>query len=384
MLWVEFFLKMTMLVTSICLSIYYKDMSNIPITEITVTLIILAQLVWRRRQKMGVDLARENGRPDFPWLTGLIILQIVLACLWLPQMLFFVPVFYFELYMRRPSYLWWLLPILLAGMLLNYPILLSVAITGISLLASYLHTSIQKAATFQANAYQEIDQLKALNQRFRQEQQHLIAVQDQRSESQVLSERKRIVDEIHDILGHQLSSAVIQIGALEYVVADASAKESLGHVRQVLNTSMENIRTVIHEERASTIDLERELTAVTDAFTKAPLRFTYQNQRKVSNQTAHSIMNIVREGLANINKHSNATKVSVRFVESTEKWVLLIADNGDELADDRSQIAGIGLLNIEERIQLLGGTLHISRENGFRIFITIPFEEVTDEHTTSR
>lgn len=387
MLRVEFFLKMTMLVTSICLSIYYHDLANIPIMEITVTLVILAQFVWRRHHTDEGDNQGPNAsgskRVRFPWLSGFIVLQIILSCLWLPRTLFFIPLFYFELYMKKPSYLLYFLPILLAGVVLNYPILLTVAITGIALLASYLHTSIQRAADFQANAYQQIDQLSAVNQRFRQEQQHLIAVQDQRSESQVLSERKRIVDEIHDILGHQLSSAVIQIGALEYVVTDEVVKASLGQVRQVLNTSMANIRTVIHEERASTIHLERELTAVTNAFTKAPVQFTYQNQRKISNQMAHSIMNIVREGLANINKHSNATKVNIRFVETTDKWLLLIADNGDRQTSNQSQ-TGIGLLNIEERIQLLGGTLHISRNNGFRIFITIPFKELADEHPISR
>ncbi|OYQ65972.1 hypothetical protein B9P78_07160 [Aerococcus sp. 1KP-2016] len=187
-----------------------------------------------------------------------------------------------------------------------------------------------------------------------------------------MAERKRIVSEIHDILGHHLSSAVIQIGALEYTTDDPQMQETLVQVKGVLNTSMNNIRTVIHEERSSTVDIERELQALADSFTKAPIYLLDQNTRPLPDQYAHSIIHIVREGLANINKHSNASQVQIRFIESLNKWHLLIADNGHLVSDDSH--SGIGIMGMEERVHLMKGSMHISKERGFHIFITIPFE----------
>lgn len=221
-------------------------------------------------------------------------------------------------------------------------------------------------------AYSQIDVLQAINNRAHAEHQNLIRLQDQQSESQLMAERKRIVSEIHDILGHHLSSAVIQIGALEYMTDDPQMQESLVQVKGVLNTSMNNIRKVIHEERSSTVDIERELQALADSFTKAPIYLLYQNTRTLPDQYAHSIINIVREGLANINKHSNASQVQIRFIESLNKWYLLIADNGNLVSDDSH--SGIGIMGMEERVQLMKGSMHISKEHGFHIFITIPFE----------
>lgn len=387
--WNEFILKIIMLFISVFFTIYYQGSSTLPIAELAVAIIISAQFMLAKQLKqasideMGISssLWQRLSKVDYRILVSFILLQIILACIFMPYFLLFIPVFYFELYLRRPIYLIFSVLVLPAGYLMGYPFTITIVIMGISILASYLHTSVQRSIVFEAEAYHQIDDLKAVNNRFRQEQQNLIAIQDQRSESQVLMERKRIVNEIHDILGHQLSSAVIQIGALEYIVEDEMAKESLGQVREVLNTSMNNIRTVIHEERASTIDLERELSAITSEFTKVPIQFAYQNSKNLSNQDAHSIINIVREGLANINKHSDATKVQVRFVETVDRWTLLIADNGRP--KEHKDSSGIGLLNIEERVDLLGGNLLISKDNGFRIFITIPFKEVADESTIS-
>lgn len=43
------------------------------------------------------------------------------------------------------------------------------------------------------------------------------------------------------------------------------------------------------------------------------------------------------------------------------------------MLDDRMQEnAGIGLINIHDRVKLLGGFLQIMQENGFHLFISIP------------
>ncbi|MEY8371314.1 sensor histidine kinase [Aerococcaceae bacterium 50-4] len=382
--WTEFALKIAMLFTVISFILYDQEQIALPIIEIALALIVSAQLMAITKSDRLSEFKSVNFSSQLAILLPLVIAlgQVLLFSVFLPYFFYFMPVFTFDYYIGKISDVFWLaFTLFLLGSVIGMPITLIVAITGVSILTAYLHTSFQKALAFQTAAYQEIDQLSAVNHRFRLEQQQLIAVQDQQSEEQVRLERKRIVDEIHDILGHQLSSAVIQIGALEYLVQDGQAKQGLGQVRDVLNTSMANIRAVIHAEHASTIQLDRELSRIAKDFTKAPIQFSYQNTRQLTNEDAHSILNIVREGLTNINKHSNASKVQLRFIENIDNWTLLLADNGQGIEPKAS--GGIGLMNMEERVQQLGGKIHISTDNGFRIFITIPFKEAINHENTA-
>lgn len=385
--WKEFGLKMGMFVTAIAFIIFTQKTVTLPITEIAVAFIISAELMAVsqpiKEGGQSLSILKWVRKIDNRLIYLMIIGQIILLAFYMPDLYYFMPVFAFEYDIRKPHQLFALLIFIpLLGYLIGQPFSVAIIMTGIAVLTAYMHTGIQSALAFETRAYHQIDRLSAVNKRFRQEQQQLIAVQDLQSQELVRLERKRIVDEIHDILGHQLSSAVIQIGALEYIVKDAQAKESLGQVKNVLNTSMDNIRAVIHAERASTIQFDQALKQLTEDFTKTPIQFVYQNTRPLTNQYAHSILNIVREGLTNINKHSNASKVQLRFVESVDQWHLLLADNGRNI--EATHPAGIGLMNMEERVELLGGKMHISKENGFRIFITIPFkEDIDDEDTIS-
>ncbi|HBY90638.1 MAG: sensor histidine kinase [Ruoffia tabacinasalis] len=119
---------------------------------------------------------------------------------------------------------------------------------------------------------------------------------------------------------------------------------------------------------------------IIQSFTTAPVDFTYRNTKALTNQLTHSIVTIVTEAFTNINKHSDATAVTIRFIELVDKWTLLILDNGKNSSHKDSPLKseGIGLLNMEERVKMLNGTLFISNEKGFRIFITIPMEEMEE------
>ena len=79
---------------------------------------------------------------------------------------------------------------------------------------------------------------------------------------------------------------------------------------------------------------------------------------------------MVKESLSNVMKHSNASEVSVTIVEHPAIYQLIIKDNGTKGSYDRNK--GIGIQNIEDRVNALDGNMHISTENGFRIFISIP------------
>ncbi|MBG9980752.1 sensor histidine kinase [Facklamia lactis] len=300
----------------------------------------------------------------------LFFFEFVLTCIFLPSFFYVFPLLFFEWKIKGWKDFFIFLLVVLVGFWLVEPYTV-VFIMGICVVAAYLSTLIDREEELKETSFTKIDQLRYVNRRFKSEQAQLVELQDEKVRNALLEERKRLVGEIHDLLGHQLSSAVIQIGALEFLVEDLSLKESLRQVKEVLSSSMDNVRRVIHTERETALDLKHELSLLVADFEKAEIEFTFENQTSLSNQKAHSVVNIIREALTNINKHSNADKVILRFVELSDKWILLISDNGT-IHSTSNQHGGIGLLTIEERVRNMAGTLHISQNQGFRIFITIP------------
>ncbi|MGX7108125.1 sensor histidine kinase [Facklamia miroungae] len=290
----------------------------------------------------------------------------------------FLPAFYFllELSSKASYFYFFLIPFaaLLAGASLEQFLF----ILGQSYLTSLLNTVIMNNKQFKNKSYHEIDRLRIINENRKHEQETLIKAQDDLIANSILKERSRIINEIHDILGHQLSSAIIQIAALEYVITDQNIKNSLLNLKDTLNSSMNNIRSVIHVEKANSINLKFEIQTLVDQFTKCNIHFTYKNTANFSNQAIHSIVNIIKEALTNINKHSNASYVTLSVQETDKYVILLIVDNGNQIEDFSTCQKGIGLMIMEERVQRLKGNLHIITDNGFRIFIKIP-KELNDE-----
>lgn len=375
MRWLEVGLRAILTISLFGLIVLY-DPAALPIVELALAIIIVSLYLFTNLPYPD-EATRQTRHASRRLL--LYSFASVLVTLLLPLSYFFWPLYTYQYLVERTyqQVLVILVPLLM-GLLLGYPLYLCLSITGLSLILTIFHTYLERGRQFEHDSYEEIDTLRHLNERFRQEQHSLLALQDDRVHESIRQERRRLVEEIHDALGHQLSSAVIQIAALEYLSEEGEVKEALTSVKEVLNTSMANVREIIHTERRTTLDLKQELQALVDNFTKCPINFTFTNHQPMTNQVAHSVVNIVKEALTNINKHSNASLVTLRFVVLDKQWTLLIVDNGDQTAPNnvnQPSSSGIGLLNIEERINKLAGTLHINQQNGFRIFITIPIQE---------
>jgi signal transduction histidine kinase len=95
--------------------------------------------------------------------------------------------------------------------------------------------------------------------------------------------------------------------------------------------------------------------------------------------TQTSIYRIMQEILTNIGKHAKPSRVSVRVQRNSTAALFTVDDNG--CGFDTSRIhslddpnRGLGLMAMEERVRIRGGTLEIiSRENrGTRITFTLP------------
>lgn len=210
--------------------------------------------------------------------------------------------------------------------------------------------------------------------RLKQNQNQLLARQDDEIYIATLKERNRIAREIHDNVGHMLSRSILQIGALLAIYKeDAGLFPYLNELKVSLDEAMDNIRNSVHDLHDESIDLRNTLQNLVDNFHFCPVCLDCEISRKVPREVKYCFIAIVKESLNNIMKHSNATKVSILVKEHPGLYQLLVEDNGNQVLSV-SDTSGIGLSNMRDRVEALHGIIHIDAGHGVKIFISIPKE----------
>ena len=183
-----------------------------------------------------------------------------------------------------------------------------------------------------------------------------------------LKERNRIAREIHDNVGHVLSRSILLLGAVKTINKDTALHPLLNDLDSALNQAMDSIRASVHDLHDESINLETAIQGLIRDFTFCPVEFKYDMHLQIPKEVKYCFISITKEALSNIIRHSSATQVRILFREHPALYQLRIEDNGVEVSPGGS---GIGLANMQERVQALNGRLQIMTEHGFQIFITI-------------
>lgn len=216
------------------------------------------------------------------------------------------------------------------------------------------------------------DSAKEMELLLKKQNSGLMEKQDYEINIATLNERNRIARDIHDNVGHLLSSSILQVGALLAVNRDEAVREGLLTVKDTLTSAMNSIRSSVHGLYDDSIDLYAQVRKLTDGFAFCPLSFDYDFHTNPEQKLKYALIAIVKEALSNIIRHSSATAASVTFREHPALYQLIIADNGTVKGYDPEN--GIGLKNIADRVSSFHGICNISTENGFQIFISVPKE----------
>jgi len=103
-----------------------------------------------------------------------------------------------------------------------------------------------------------------------------------------------------------------------------------------------------------------------------------------------NIYRLVQEALNNIKKHAAATHASVKMVASFPNIILRIEDDGqgfvlEQRLDEALLEKRLGILGMQERVRLLGGTFRIDSRpgQGTRIFMEIPWDMKNGDKKTN-
>ena len=208
----------------------------------------------------------------------------------------------------------------------------------------------------------EHDMLVAENTR------QLLKNQDNMVLTATLSERNRIAREIHDNVGHMLTRSILQTGAIKVINKDERLSKPLEQLQSTLDTAMDSMRNSVHDLHDESVNLKVALNDIVESVHDIDIALDYDMSEEIPKNIKYSFINIVKESINNTLKHSNGDHMDIRLREHPAFYQLSIADNGSDIHISGQ---GMGLFGIQERVNMLGGSLKLSTDNGFRLLITI-------------
>jgi two-component system, NarL family, sensor histidine kinase UhpB len=254
--------------------------------------------------------------------------------------------------------------------------------------------NIQARATFSTSSWEVGELAQAFNSmldrlEITRREQTMLILQAQEDE------RRRIGMELHDEAGQNLTALLIQAEILNQRFQSISTSHQFEHARtqltnelqqltQLTQLTLENIRVLAQQLRPSVLD---------DLGLLAAFRWLVEDSRQRLHLHVHldvkameqvvpllppnyetALFRIAQESLTNVARHAHASMVTISLSYQQQHIYLRIEDNGTGYTSKEPKNSSSGILGMHERVNSLGGTLHISSqaEQGTTVLATLP------------
>jgi signal transduction histidine kinase len=184
-------------------------------------------------------------------------------------------------------------------------------------------------------------------------------------------ERKRIAGELHDSIGQRLMVIKnLALLRLQNQNGNRVEREQVEEICMEASSAIAEVREISHDLRPYQLDrlgLTQALRSMVEHVGKgAATTFTASIDDIDDFFTPEfqiGFYRVVQECLNNILKHAEASEAAVIVERSGPRLMLSVSDNGKGFASlgtyTEGRKGGFGLINISERVQLLGGKLAI-------------------------
>ncbi len=210
---------------------------------------------------------------------------------------------------------------------------------------------------------------------------NLMLSQNESIEEARTLEKKRISEELHDGVLGRLFGTRLSLDSLNMSNSADAIKTREQYIDE-LKTIEQDIRKVSHELNTDFVSgsgfidiIKTFLETQTDAY-----NLTYKLKHddtihwdEVSNKNKIHTYRIIQESLHNIHKHANATQVNISFNLKNNVICLKMVDNGAGFDVNKAK-SGIGLKNMNSRINEINGSIEIASEKdvGTTVSIKVP------------
>jgi len=182
-------------------------------------------------------------------------------------------------------------------------------------------------------------------------------------------ERARVARELHDSISQILVSIRygLELARRKIKTGAPDVETTLDKPSEGLTLAIKEVRRISRDLRPGALDdlgLSPALKTLVGEFqdrTGIQTRLdTVAVRNSISVEAKTALFRIAQEALTNIERHANATEVVVHVIPHRRGAAMTITDNGHGFTPSRQDGNGIGLRNMAERMEHLGGTLRIS------------------------
>ncbi|MBY6047159.1 cache domain-containing protein [Vannielia litorea] len=201
-------------------------------------------------------------------------------------------------------------------------------------------------------------------------------------------ERGRVARELHDSISQLLVAIryALELAKRRMAAGDTAAVESLDKGISGLNGAIQEVRRISRDLRPGLLDdlgLGPAIQALTENFaarTGIEVEFeTVVFRNRLDQEAKIALYRIAQEALTNVERHAGAQRVTVNLRGHRRGALMRIADDGNGIGEVTSspESAGMGLRNMAERIEHLGGTLRVmSSSSGTVIEAQVPLSHM--------
>ena len=195
----------------------------------------------------------------------------------------------------------------------------------------------------------------------------------QAAELAASQERAHLARELHDSVTQALFSMGLTLRTLELLLGSDTdaAREKLVELRELQKDALAEMRTLIFELRPSSLESDGLIQALRTHATAVQRRtgliivVDAEPIDRLPLAAEEALYRIGQEALHNIVKHANASNATIRIVREGDQVRLLVTDDGAGF-DPEGVPRGshLGLIGMRQRIELVGGELHVESRPG--------------------
>ena len=202
-------------------------------------------------------------------------------------------------------------------------------------------------------------------------------------------ERARLARELHDETGQALTSILLGLKHLDDVIETDDAREATAALRELVVTTLQDVRRLAVELRPSALDdfglvpaIERLAGTLAEQSELVVDLEARLGEQRLPAEAETALYRIVQEALTNVVKHASARRVSITLVRKEGFAVVVVEDDGQGFDPRTTRTGSLGFVGMRERVELVGGRLTVESAPGAGTTIAaeVPVTRTPPEH----
>jgi signal transduction histidine kinase len=199
-------------------------------------------------------------------------------------------------------------------------------------------------------------------------------------------ERQRIGQDLHDGVGQMMSAAKINLSTFlsDIAIANEEEKIRVDNILSLIDESCKEVRAVSHNMMPNALLKAGLASAVREFVNKIDSRvmevnlYTEGLDERLDTTIETVLYRVIQECVNNVIKHAQASMLDISIIKDEDGISATIEDNGRGFdMTDNSIRNGIGLKNIETRVQYLKGEVSFDSRPGHGTVVVISLNRTT-------